>query len=130
MHTCLLRATDIREFENISGKESCHEASRQKYGHNAPTFLSSFRYPIPRNANLDRISMLLLQVEQFKQVILNAFSTLAHTANVKKFGANGFLLLRQVLRRVGLRLRPKDRSFSKSSLHVTKNLLVWFEDSS
>lgn len=126
----------LREFENIGGKESCHEASRQKYDrhdgehHNAPAFLSSFQCPIPRNANLDRIGMLLLQVEHFKQVILNAFSALAHTANFKKFGANGFLLLRQVLQCVGLCLRPKDRSFSKSSLHVTKYLLVLFEDSS
>src|SRR2546421_4135199 len=67
---------DITGFENVTGKGSCHEASRQKYDrhdgehHNGPTYFNSFQYPIPRNANLDRIGMLLLQVEHCKQVIL------------------------------------------------------------
>lgn len=67
---------NIREFENITAKESCLEDSRQKYDrydgedHIGPTFLGSFQYPIPRNANLDRIDMLLLPIEHFKQITL------------------------------------------------------------
>ena len=34
--------------------------------------------------------MLLLQVEHLQEVIINAFSALAHAVNVKEYGANGF----------------------------------------
>jgi hypothetical protein len=77
-------------------KKVAMKTRRQEYDrqdaehHNGPTFLSSFQYPIPRNANLDGIGMLLLRVEHFKQIIINAFTVLAHAVNIKQSGADGF----------------------------------------
>ena len=109
----LCSTLDARKFENINGKESCHEGRRQEYGrqdqehHNGPTFLSSFQYPIPRNANLGGIGMPLLQVKCSKQVITNALSPFTHTVNVKKFGAGGFPSPCQILQRSYLHLSPR-----------------------